>query len=153
MKYFKVTAKCGHVGGTHKYIPIEFYTAAENASSAAKMVRNAPRVKHHQKDAIMNVIEIEYDEFLIGQENFSKDPYIRCNSKQEQELYLSEISSRIYDEAERYEPWLNKYKYRDMDAEKRPNYKRALKYGYKKHDLLETQGSFDYRKYCDEFAA
>ena len=151
MKYFKVTAKCGHVGGTHKYIPIDFYTATENASTAAKLIRNIPRVKHHQKDAIIKVEEISYDEYLIGQEAFANDPYIRCNSKQEQHLYSSEIDFRICDEKGRYEPWKNKYENRD--EEKRPNRKRSLRYGYKNEYLLETKGPFNYKKYWDEFAA
>ena len=62
-KYYKVTAKCGHVGRKY-YIQITFPICAEDGKDAAKRVRNYPRVKHDHKDAILNVTQINYDEYL-----------------------------------------------------------------------------------------
>ena len=91
MKYYQVIAKCGHVGGKGKYIENEVYTAAENAKKAAEFVRLAPRVKHHHKDAIRQVKEISFEEFLIGQEKFENDPYNTCKSSREQKLFEEEL--------------------------------------------------------------
>ncbi len=54
MRYFIVTAKCGHVGRDN-YIPIDFAVKAESASKAASYARDLPRVKHDHKDAILSV--------------------------------------------------------------------------------------------------
>lgn len=122
MKYYRVRAKCGHVGGRKNYIEIDFYTIAENGAEAARFVRMAPRVKHHQKDAIRFVEEITAEEYLIGCEEYKADPYTRCKNKQEQDAYAHLISGRIRVE----EAYLNF----SPEEEKKPNKKRALRYGY-----------------------
>ena len=72
MKMFKVTAKCGHVGRNH-YVVKNFPVQASNGREAAKIARDLPRVKHHHKDAIINVEEITFSEYylLIQQNNSS----------------------------------------------------------------------------------
>ena len=62
MRYFNVTAKCGHVGRGY-YIPITFAVKAESAAEAASVARDLPRVKHHHKDAILSVKEVNRYEF------------------------------------------------------------------------------------------
>lgn len=152
MKYFKVTAKCGHVGGTHKYIPIDFFCAADTASLAAGFVRKAPRVKHHQKDAIMDIVEISYEDYLKGGEAMCNDPFLNCTSKQQQDSFGDEIYDRVCDEKSgRYTPWINKYK--NYDGTTRYNRKKSVRYGYKNDYLLQTKGSFDYRDYLFEDTA
>ena len=54
---YEVICKCGHVGKQH-YIEISFPIIAENGREAAKKARYLPRVKHHHKDAIINVRKI-----------------------------------------------------------------------------------------------
>ena len=50
IKYYNVTAKCGHVG-RENYIPISFAVKAQSAKEASKRVRNFPRVKHdHEQE-------------------------------------------------------------------------------------------------------
>ncbi len=148
MKFYKVTAKCGHVGGTHKYIPIDFYTRAENASQAASIVRRLPRVKHHQKDAILSMCEISYEEYKLGTLSMQSDPYFLCKSKQQQALYSEQIDYRVCDEENgKYRPWDDKYKYKNKSGETRHNRKKSLRYGYRNAYLLQTQGSFNYRDY------
>ena len=54
MRYYEVTAKCGHVGKGF-YIPITFPVRAKSAAEAASVTRAFPRVKHDHKDAILIV--------------------------------------------------------------------------------------------------
>lgn len=86
MKLFKVTAKCGHVGKNF-YTVKNFPVKANDGKEAAKAVRLFPRVKHDQKDAILNVVKIDDREFeyLIHLNN--EDPYFSCANVQEQRLY------------------------------------------------------------------
>ena len=83
MKYYIVRTKCGHVGKT-KYIVIDFPVAAENGKEAAKKARRIPRVKHHQKDAIIHVTEVSYDEYVECFKKNDNDAYLKCSNKQEQ---------------------------------------------------------------------
>ena len=96
-KYFKVQAKCGHVGRNH-YVLKWFYVKASTGEEAAKVVREAPRVKHDQKDAIKNVIKIHFEEYLIGLKINSEDMYFKCTNKQEQEFYKCVKLEEIYPE-------------------------------------------------------
>ena len=81
--YCKVLVKCGHVG-IHNCINVWMPVEAENRKEAAAKARWMPRVKHHHKDAILDVVIIskeEYDELIEINKN---DPYLNCHSKQEQ---------------------------------------------------------------------
>ena len=87
MKMFEVKAKCGHVG--RKYYALKtFAILAENGKEAAEIARNIPRVKHHHKDAIIDVKEVEYDRYLKIIEANNEDPYFKCRSIQEQRNYM-----------------------------------------------------------------
>ena len=138
MKFYQVTAKCGHVGGYDKYIPIDFFVVAETASLAAKAVRQAPRVKHHHRDAIMSVTEITADDYTAGRLAFNNDPYNNCHSAQEQQLYNDQIALRIRDEETFEKPWERGYK-----KEKCHNPKRAFRFGYDKGRIM-TRGELKY---------
>lgn len=81
--YYKVICKCGHVGRKH-YVPIQFAIIAENGTEAAKIGRNLPRVKHQHKDAVLNVIKINYEDYLELKEINNNDPYLKCKNKQQQ---------------------------------------------------------------------
>ena len=81
--YYKVICKCGHVGRKH-YVPIQFAIIAENGKEAAKIGRNLPRVKHQHKDAVLNVIKINYEDYLELKEINNNDPYLKCKNKQQQ---------------------------------------------------------------------
>lgn len=89
--YYEVIAKCGHVG-RNNYIPISFAVVAQNGKDAARIARELPRVKHHQKDAIILVRKISEDEYAdLSIKNY-KDEYLQCKNKQMQneinDLYL-----------------------------------------------------------------
>lgn len=94
MKLYEVLAKCGHVG-KHHYVIKHFAVKAETKKDAAALVRFFPRVKHHHKDAIKNVIEIDETRFKEILNNNAYDPYFACSNVQEQRLYVEE---NIYDE-------------------------------------------------------
>ena len=83
MRYFKVSAKCGHVG-RHCYIIKDFYIVANDGKEAAFKVRHLPRVKHDRKDAILSVQAIAKDEYLEGKALQAKDMYFRVHSSTEQ---------------------------------------------------------------------
>lgn len=93
MKYFIVTAKCGHVGRSN-CILVDFPVAAEDAKSATGIARNFGRVKHHHKDAIKDVRETDIDGYIAQMESNDRDPYLHCRNVQEQRK-IGDIASRI----------------------------------------------------------
>lgn len=83
MKFYKVEAKCGHVG-RNNYILKKFYVRAIDGKEAALKTRRLPRVKHHSKSAIVTVNEIDYEEYIQGLNQMSSDPYFLVRSSSEQ---------------------------------------------------------------------
>ena len=94
--YYEVIAKCGHVGKKH-YIPVKFAVIAEDGEEAAKMVRDFPRVKHSHKDAILNVNKIDCERFQEIVEMNHNDPYLKCHSRQEQNLIVNLTERMVVD--------------------------------------------------------
>ena len=94
--YFMVIAKCGHVGRKN-YIPVKFAVVAESGKEAAKKVRQFPRVKHDHKDAILDVRCITLEEFLEIKEINDNDPYLKCHSRQEQNLIVNLAERMVVD--------------------------------------------------------
>lgn len=95
-KYFKVVAKCGHVG-RGKCIYVAFATIAENARAAAQKARYYKRVKHDHKDAIQSVMEISFEEFICLRSENDNDPYLHCKNVQEQRK-IPDFERRIVDD-------------------------------------------------------
>lgn len=93
-KFFRVTCKCGHVGRQF-FVRVDFPVNADSGKEAAEIARFIPRVKHDHKDAILNCVEIDYEEYSILQKINDNDPYLKCKNPQEQ--------SHIYGFAERLE--------------------------------------------------
>ena len=99
--FFEVQAKCGHVG-RNNYIVKNFYIRTDSAKKAAKIIRQAPRVKHHQKDAIVKVREIEREEYVQGVIRMQEDPYFNVNNSSDQKrLLIGDIIKEEYIEEER----------------------------------------------------
>ena len=93
--FYEVLAKCGHVG-RNKYIVKKFYVKADTAKEAARQIRNAPRVKHHHKDAIIQVCKITHEEYVEGVIKHQEDEYFNVrNSSDQKRIAMDEI---------RYEP-------------------------------------------------
>ena len=98
MRYYEVTAKCGHVGRGY-YIPIGFAVRAETASEAAAATRTMPRVKHDHKDVILSVREVdvfEYDDLKMVNHY---DPYLQCRSRRDQMMEYDAIYNRLVEES------------------------------------------------------
>jgi hypothetical protein len=101
--FFAVTAKCGHVGRGYYYEGV-FYVRAENGSAAAAIVRTRARVKHDHKDAILEVVKIDYRQFKAGQATYMTNPYFNCHSIQEQRQFVSGIAENVYLDARYNKP-------------------------------------------------
>ena len=128
-RYFKVNAKCGHVGKGN-YINIDFAVVASSAKDAAARARFFGRVKHHYKDAINSVSEIGYDEFNELVKKIANDPYITCDNIQEQR--------RIENFYER----INSYEYEDEKKD------RCVEYKMKKQKILERTARLHMREFA-----
>ena len=93
-KYYKIVAKCGHVGRKN-YIEVAFAVMAEDIHEATTITRYIPRVKHHKKDAISSAEEITYEEYLLLRAENDSNPYLKCTSKQQQKMIQDQISPLI----------------------------------------------------------
>ena len=92
-KFYRVTCKCGHVGRQF-FIRIDFPVNADSGKEAAEIARNIPRVKHDHKDAILNCVEIDFEEYQIIQKINRNDPYLKCKNPQEQE-HIAGFADRL----------------------------------------------------------
>lgn len=95
MKYFVVTAKMGHVG-RHNYYRGRLYIATSNKKEAARLARGVPRVKHDRKDAIIDVVEIDFSSYVAGQEENRQIAYFSCTCPQEQRAYFHQIEDDVF---------------------------------------------------------
>ncbi|MDR2828915.1 MAG: hypothetical protein LBV51_05795 [Acholeplasmatales bacterium] len=93
-KYYKVKAKCGHVGNG-KYIIVDFPVIAQSAKEAAEISKNIPRVKHHLKGAVVEVIQISYQDFYSLRIKNNSNSYLLCHNKREQKEMCPDLSSKI----------------------------------------------------------
>ncbi|MDY5982749.1 MAG: hypothetical protein SPJ17_03565 [Anaeroplasma sp.] len=128
MKYFKVVAKCGHVG-KKQYVPVPFAVMAETGKEAAKIARYLPRVKHDHKDAILDCKEITYDEYQELSESNSKDDYLKCHNAQDQNKL--DLSSRLVHD-NHYDMVQDKYRHIPTQEDK---LRRKARIEYKKKRL------------------
>ncbi len=87
--YYLVTAKCGHVGN-RKYVDICFPIVAKSAHDAAQVVLNRPKVKKQLKNAITNVVKIDYDTYLEERTLFTRNDYIKAHYKKQIISYIDE---------------------------------------------------------------
>lgn len=83
MNMYEVCAKCGHVGRDN-YIDKVFAIKAMTGKEAAAIARQLPRVKHHHKDAIRYVREIDSERYKEIMTMLKEDPYMQCRNIQEQ---------------------------------------------------------------------
>ncbi|MCL1944647.1 MAG: hypothetical protein FWF56_02415 [Firmicutes bacterium] len=99
LKYYRILAKCGHVGRNY-YYEGEFFVSASNPSIAAQIVKSFPRVKRNHKDVILNIQIITQEECKLGQQAQARNPYFNCVSQQQQSLYWDDIAPFIKPETE-----------------------------------------------------
>ncbi|GHV17926.1 hypothetical protein AGMMS49938_18850 [Fibrobacterales bacterium] len=124
-KYYRVEAKCGHVG-RDKYYRGAFFVASENGREAAAMVRKMPRVKHNHKDAILCVKKIDKEEFKQGLKEQKNNPYFTCLSLQEQNTKYDIIKENIFEENREQSEYIDweskkKLKFLKSDYERKQN--------------------------------
>ena len=94
MKYYLVTAKCGHVRRGF-YIPVMYPVEALSRSEAAATARKIPRVKHDHHDAILDVTEVSYAEYLCQKYANQIDPYLWIHTRKEHRELLPLFAYRI----------------------------------------------------------
>ena len=128
MAYYLVLCKCGHVG-KNMYMPIWFPVEADSGKEAAMIARYIPRVKHDHKDAILNCVKVDINQFEYQAKINKNDPYLLCKSKYEQKMILPLIQNRLVydkhcegDERSKYKKkkvniFLQALKYKDFDYE------------------------------------
>ena len=90
MKYFHVTAKCGHVSKGY-YVEKTFPVLADNKKEAAQKVKQYPRVKKHVKHVITECVEVDQFAYITLREENNKDGYFQSKNKQEQNLSCPDI--------------------------------------------------------------
>ncbi len=93
-KFYAVVTKCGHVG-RNNYREVTFPINAKSGKEAAEIARWLPRVKHHKKDAIVRVFEIDYEKYKVLIEINHNDLYLNCKNIQEQNMYCSNLYLEI----------------------------------------------------------
>ena len=87
MKYYLVTAKCGHVG-KGKYIEVDFPIYARTKSEAAQKCLKKKKVKKQLKNAISWVRGITLEEYEQKLISFKNNKYIKAHTKKEIIEYL-----------------------------------------------------------------
>lgn len=127
MKYFKVIAKCGHVG-RNNYFRGEFFVGAENKKEAAQKVKTYPRVKKNHKDVILNVEEITNEQYIIGRNATKNNPYFKCKSKYEQNAIMELIQDQIFSETETQNKQREKSKFYKSKTNKTKGIRNPYKY-------------------------
>lgn len=134
MKYYAVTAQFGHVG-RGKFLPKTVAVIAENGEEAAEKVRWMPRVKHHRKDAIIDVKKISEEDYQKLKEENRNDPYFKVSSKQEQEELCDGIQELVIE-----------YEKPDLKQRKveRDN---KVKFKMKKQKLIHNEAIYYMRNY------
>jgi len=113
MKYFKVTAKCGHVSKGY-YIDKDFPVFAKTASEASQKVKTYPRVKKQLKDCITECIEISVEEFYALRERNHKDGYFKAKNNRD----LDNFCPMIENDKKRVDSLRTSYKKADIEFKK-----------------------------------
>ena len=134
-KYFAVQTKCGHVGRNY-YIPITFAVVAESKKEAARIGRLIPRVKHNHKDAIIDVREIDHDEYVIICTENGKNEYLKCNSKQEQNRNCTSLYPKKEEDRYNEKKYYNKESRKERIKYQRKKIKITIESYYRNNELI-----------------
>lgn len=96
MKYYKVVAKCGHVG-KGKYVEVVFPVCCDDAKSAAHQILKHGKVKKQLKNAISSVCEISLDEYLVLKQENTNNIYLRAHCSQEVNTEILDIKELVFE--------------------------------------------------------
>ena len=113
-KYFKVIAKCGHVGKGN-YVPIAFPVKADSRSEASQKVMGFHRVKKQLNDAIISCTPIDRKSYKELKRANAQNPYLHCKcSRQQKEIpnFDLQICKNQYQQKRRKIEPLKNMKYR-----------------------------------------
>lgn len=116
-RYFKVTAKCGHVGKGN-YVPINFAVKADSASDASQIVKRFPRVKKQLWDCIISCVEITKKEYKELRKINNEDPYLNCRCARDHAM--------IANEADRIMKLQREYIHRKEEPVKSMKYRKVI---------------------------
>ena len=116
-KYYKVTAKCGHVGKGN-YVPINFAVKADTASEASQIVKRFPRVKKQLWDSIIACVRISKKEYKRLRKINSEDPYLNCRCAKDHYM--------VPNEAERIVKSQKEYFFCEEEPAKSMKYRKAI---------------------------
>ena len=92
---YSVTVKFGHVG-RNKFIIKTIPVKAEDGREAANIARWSGRVKHHAKDAIIDVIKINEEQYQALKKEKELDPFFSCSCIQDQREKCNGIEEEIH---------------------------------------------------------
>lgn len=141
-KYFKVTARCGHVG-RGLFVPIDFFVMAPSKEDAAAKVKVMPRVKKTiNSQSIIQVEEVNREEYEEGCEEMNNNPYLhhdRITEKDEAmelEMFLSEFVQKVPDKKS-WKKELDDEEIAEMKKTKR--YKRQKLFNGEKSKIDDSQ--------------
>jgi len=115
IRFYKVTAMCGHVGKRH-YVPVNLAVIASSGKEAARRTRSFPRVKHNKKDAILQCSEVSEEEYRKIRAINDSDPYLNARSRYDiegDESILSRVlpyENRDYEDEEPLSESYRRYK-------------------------------------------
>lgn len=146
LEMFEAVCKCGHVG-TDQYFEGHFAIKAATRKEAAEKARWIPRVKHHHKDAVLNVIKIDQERFNEIRAKNDREGYLRCTCIQDQRMI--DISDRLIDETKKED-----YKNRKEESNK-PVFCKKKKIRFPKkymthyHDFEEYKNVYNIEEYND----
>ncbi len=124
---YAVKVKCGHVG-INKYIVKTLPIRAGNMKEAAKKARWTPRVKHHWKDAIIDVLEVSKKEYDTLVDKYTSDPYFKFTRIQDQRMKCVDIHLHV----------------RDVETEEKNDRPERIKYLMKKRRVDEQLHKYNY---------
>lgn len=139
-KYFEVVAKCGHVG-RNQYYEGHFFVISTDAHHAAQHVKTFSRVKKDHGDVILDVIPIDRQRFLEGQEEQNNNVYFHCKNRKEQNQYWDLIKNNVYEETERQCQYRENHNLHYDKKKSRKNNKNVIRniYKYTKYNLFRTE--------------
>ena len=136
-KFYAVTVKFGHVG-QHKFIIKTIPVVAESGKEAAFKARWTPRVKHHDKYAIISVKQIDLEAYVLLCIDKGFDPYFQCKNIQEQR----QICEGIEEDVQYMEQDEIDYENRKKDRKNKVNFKK-MKNKAIRHEQMFMMRNYD----------
>lgn len=88
-------------------MPVDFPILAQDAKSAAAIVKKMGRVKKDHKDPIIDVRKVSKREYLEQHKINNKDPYLCTKTSHDQDKIMDQLRDRLIEDPH-YSPKKNK---------------------------------------------